>query len=112
MRGINIQDGRAIGGMAHLRQSIRDILSTPLGSRVLRRDYGSRLFSLVDRPFSSSLRLEVIAAPAEAIAAWEPRVEVVSVTVARIGAGHLEVSMRAVLVASEQVIDIEGITVS
>ncbi|WP_392336543.1 GPW/gp25 family protein [Loktanella salsilacus] len=112
MRGIDSQTGIGIGGMPHLRQSIRDILSTPIGSRVLRRDYGSRLLELVDRPYSSSLRLQLIAATAEAIAAWEPRISLVSVSVSQFGAGRLEVSMIASLVASEQVLEIEGIVVS
>ena len=35
---------------AHLVQSIGDILTTPLGSRVLRRSYGSELPDLIDQP--------------------------------------------------------------
>lgn len=98
--------------MPHLRQSLRDILATPIGSRVLRRDYGSRLFELVDRPYSSSLRLELIAATAEAIAAWEPRVSVQNISLSQFGGGRIEVSIRALLVASEEVVEIEGIVVS
>ena len=98
--------------MSHLRQSIRDILATPVGSRVLRRDYGSRLYQLVDRPYSSSLRLEVIAATAEAIATWEPRVSVKNVRLSQFGGGRIEVAMTAELVASEQVVEIEGIVVT
>lgn len=98
--------------MSHLRQSIRDILSTPIGSRVLRRSYGSRLSELVDRPYSSGLRLEVIAATAEAIATWEPRISVKNVSLSQFGGGRIEVSMTAELIASSQVLEIEGIVVS
>ena len=42
MNGINATTGAALSGMDHLRQSIRDILTTRVGTRVMRRAYGSR----------------------------------------------------------------------
>ena len=50
MNGINAHTGQALSGIDHLRQSIRDILTTRIGTRVMRRDYGSRLPTLVDTP--------------------------------------------------------------
>lgn len=50
MIGIDSGTGRYLHGNEHLRQSVTDILSTPVGSRVLLREYGSRLFSLLDNP--------------------------------------------------------------
>ncbi|NBO96416.1 MAG: phage baseplate protein, partial [Betaproteobacteria bacterium] len=41
MLGINAQTGQPLAGIDHLRQSIRDILTTRIGTRVMRRDYGS-----------------------------------------------------------------------
>jgi len=38
MTGIDASTGKALGGIAHVRQSVRDILTTPLGTRVMRRD--------------------------------------------------------------------------
>jgi phage baseplate assembly protein W len=37
-----------------LRQSIADILSTPVGSRVMRRAHGSRLHELAHLPHAGS----------------------------------------------------------
>ena len=34
---MNRTTGTAISGLEHLRQSVGDILSTPIGSRVMRR---------------------------------------------------------------------------
>ncbi len=59
--------------MTHLRQSITDILTTPLGTRVGRREYGSRLPDLVDLPMSADLKVDIAAASAEALDRWEPR---------------------------------------
>lgn len=76
MIGINNSTGKALGGLDHLKQSVRDILLTPLGTRVMRRDYGSRLFELIDAPMNSQTIIEIIAATAEALAKWEPRIVV------------------------------------
>lgn len=74
MRGMSVVDGRALEGEAHLAQSIADILTTPIGSRVLRRDYGSLLPELIDQPYSPTLRQKIMAAVAMALARWEPRI--------------------------------------
>ncbi len=81
MRGTNAANGQPLEGLAHLKQSIRDVLSTPVGTRIMRRDYGSRLFELVDRPTNPALLVELYAATAEALARWEPRLAVESVRV-------------------------------
>lgn len=73
MQGMNAQTGRQLCGLAHLRQSITDILSTPMGSRVMRREYGSRLFELIDAPVTQGTLIDLYAATAEALAKWEPR---------------------------------------
>ena len=49
MLGMDAKTGRRLEGDDHLRQSIADILTTPIGSRVLRRDYGSMLLDLIDQ---------------------------------------------------------------
>jgi phage baseplate assembly protein W len=54
MIGVNNRTGKALDGMEHLKQSVQDILTTPLGTRVMRREYGSRLFELIDAPINSS----------------------------------------------------------
>ncbi|ELD0440921.1 GPW/gp25 family protein [Escherichia coli] len=81
MNGVNSRTGKRLSGAAHLRQSVSDILNTPVGSRVLVRDYGSDLFELLDSPRDDLLRLRIIAATATALARWEPRLKVSKVTV-------------------------------
>lgn len=71
--------GKALSGDAHLAQSIADILTTPLGSRVMRRDYGSLLFELIDRPINGAIRLLMHAATAIALRRWEPRLQLTRV---------------------------------
>lgn len=66
-------------GDAHIAQSISDILSTPLGSRVMRRDYGSLLFELIDKPINGAMRMLIHAATAIALRRWEPRIRLTRV---------------------------------
>ncbi|EXU76011.1 baseplate assembly protein, partial [Erwinia mallotivora] len=48
--GMNRDTGEAVTDIDHIRQSVRDILITPEGSRVARREYGSLLSRLTDQP--------------------------------------------------------------
>ena len=70
MLGINAQTGQLLAGIDHLRQSIRGILTTRIGTRVMRRDYGSRLPALVDNPMPPRLAMDLYSATAEAVARW------------------------------------------
>ena len=74
MTGMDLATGRELSGIEHLAQSVADILTTPIGSRIQRRDYGSMLFDLIDQPLNGSTRLLLFAATALAIARWEPRI--------------------------------------
>ena len=91
MTGMSRVTGREIAPGAHLAQSITDILTTPKGSRVLRRDYGSRLPDLIDAPLNGETVIEIFAETAEALDQWEPRLKLrrVAVTEARAGRLHL-----------------------
>jgi phage baseplate assembly protein W len=79
MHGMNRTTGSPLSGDDHLAQSIGDILSTPIGTRVMLRDYGSRLFDLIDQPLNSITRLKFIAATVDALRRWEPRLRVTRV---------------------------------
>lgn len=79
MNGMDARSGKALSGNAHLAQSIGDILSTPLGTRTMRRDYGSMLFDLIDQPINAAVRMLIHAATAIAIRRWEPRLKLTRV---------------------------------
>lgn len=66
----------------HLRQSIYDILTTPMGSRLIRREYGSLLPFLIDEPVNPATKLKIMSAIATSIIKYEPRVKVSQVTLA------------------------------
>lgn len=74
MTGLSRTTARPLDADAHLGQSIADILFTPIGSRVMRRDYGSALPSLLDAPVNGETLVDLYAAAAEALDRWEPRI--------------------------------------
>jgi phage baseplate assembly protein W len=71
--GMDATTGKPLAGADHLRQSIADILGTPVGTRLARRDYGSLLPELLDQPLNELTRLRVFAAGALALMRQEPR---------------------------------------
>lgn len=73
---MNRQTGRSLAAQAHIAQSIGDILTTPLGSRVMRREYGSLVPNLIDQPFNARTKLLAFAAIAAAVMRWEPRIRI------------------------------------
>ena len=75
-QGLNSATGGAIADLWHIQQSIRDILTTPVGTRVMRRRYGSDVPMLIDQPLNDITRLRVMSASVAAIVQWEPRVQV------------------------------------
>ncbi|HCM9135080.1 TPA: GPW/gp25 family protein [Enterobacter hormaechei subsp. xiangfangensis] len=79
--GMSQGNGRAITDTDHLRQSVRDILLTPQGSRIARREYGSLLSELIDQPQNRALRLQVMSAVYVALSRWEPRLTLDSITI-------------------------------
>lgn len=82
----------------HIRQSVQDILTTPVGTRIMRREYGSLVFQLIDGPFDDILQMQLYAAIATAIIRWEPRVSLhsVSLSIADLGAYVLDLNFTLV----------------
>nr|WP_314469820.1 GPW/gp25 family protein [uncultured Sphingomonas sp.] len=68
--------GKPLDGADHLRQSIADILGTPIGTRVGRREYGSRIPELLDQPLNEVTRIRVFAAAALALMRQERRARI------------------------------------
>lgn len=87
--------GRAINEDAHIRQSVSDILTTPIGSRVMRREYGSLLPELIDQPGHAATRLRLMAATVMALLRWEPRLRVTAVGLTISADGKAQVDIDA-----------------
>ena len=109
--GMNRQLGTALNTPDHIRQSVGHILTTPLGSRVMNRAYGSKLFQLTDAPLNASTKLNMIAASFDALAEWEPRIEVKEVHIKGNESGNATIDISGEILANGQPINIQGVQV-
>ena len=95
MSGFSRHDFSPLSGWSHVEQSIGVIVSTPIGSRVERRDFGSRIPDLLDAPQNRFTIMDLAVATAEAIDQWEPRFRLTHVQVTQAGKdGHLGLSIQ------------------
>jgi phage baseplate assembly protein W len=78
-------DGRGgialIGGEDEIEASIRMILMTAPGERVMRPDFGCELWDLVFHPLGPNTLGLMDQAVRRAVVQWEPRVELIDVTI-------------------------------
>jgi uncharacterized protein len=75
-RGMSDSTGAGVADLAHLAQSVAIILMTPVGSRLMRRSFGSLLPQLIDQPDNAATRVRVYAAVAGALMRWERRLRI------------------------------------
>ncbi|HBA9511454.1 TPA: baseplate assembly protein [Escherichia coli] len=80
---INRHTGEHLTDAAHIQQSVQDIIDTPRGTRLMRRDYGSLIAGLIDAPVNNALPLQLMAAIFDAIIRQEPRVTVTGISLHR-----------------------------
>ena len=85
-----------------IRQSIQDILTTPIGSRIMRRNYGSLLPQLIDAPFNEITRLQLYAATATALIQWENRINLESISIDIVEQGKFILDLKVIVVDSNQ----------
>ncbi|MDX7987660.1 baseplate assembly protein [Xenorhabdus sp. 12] len=99
--GMDSHTGRALSDSDHIRQSIADILMTPIGSRIMRREYGSLLPNLIDQPQNPALRLKIMSACYMALLRWEPRIRLQTIRYQHADQGALSVEISGVNVQND-----------
>lgn len=78
----------------------------------MRREYGSRLFQLVDAPMNRSTLLAIYTATIEAIERWEPRFRVSQVNATDAKPGHVTLSMVGQYLPDGREITLDGIVIN
>ncbi|PZU93126.1 MAG: baseplate assembly protein [Chelatococcus sp.] len=84
--GIDRASGRLLTGWDHCVQSIAVILTTRVGTRVMRRAFGSAALELQDRSATPMRIMQIYAAVAAAIRTWEPGFRLKTIQLTRGGA--------------------------
>ncbi len=74
-------EGGVMQYQVSVEDSIKRILETPIGSRVMLPEFGSKLHTLIDRKMDESFKLDFYRFTAEAIEKWEPRVKLEKVEI-------------------------------
>lgn len=85
-----------------IKQSIQDILTTPIGSRIMRRTYGSLLPQMIDAPFNEIILLQLYAATVSALLRWEDRIIVNTVSLVSTERGSYQLSLDIQLTNNNQ----------
>lgn len=75
---IDRYSGKLIDENAHIRQSVIDIITTRIGERVMRREYGTILLDVIDAPMNEILVMQLMSSIFMALNEYEPRIEVAS----------------------------------
>ena len=97
MQGMDENTGTLIGGEEHLRQSIKRIIMTPIGTYPLDPEFGSRVPELIDKPMTDETILLINSSIVEALYRWEERIESIEITLdtENSGNGILSFSLKA-----------------
>lgn len=96
MAGIDRETKQPLDGWGHIAQSIQVILTTPIGTRVMRREFGSWVPYLVDAPATQENLTRVFVAIATALDIWEPRFVLQRVEVPEAEAGRLVLDIHGI----------------
>ncbi|MDY0072461.1 MAG: GPW/gp25 family protein [Thauera sp.] len=111
MHGINALTGKPLTGIEHLRQSIRDILTTRIGTRVMRRDYGSDVPRLVDAAMTPRLAMNLYMAVAVALDKWEPRFRLTRVQITDAAPGKVTLAVEGIYLPDGKPIVMQGLEI-
>lgn len=100
---MNRETGAAIDNLEHIRQSVADILTTRLGTRIMRREYGSQLVDLLDQPANLTTRLLAYAAITMSLMRWEPRLRISRVQLSDVNlAGQVVLTLDATVIDTNE----------
>nr|WP_180205501.1 GPW/gp25 family protein [Pseudomonas sp. SbOxS1]NYU05614.1 phage baseplate protein [Pseudomonas sp. SbOxS1] len=108
MIGMDRRTGQLITGLDRLRQSIEDILTTPIGSRRMLPEYGSKLRRYVDLPVSEGWKSAVQAEVARALGRWEPSLKLERVRVTAVVGGQISLELTGEYLGNAAVVEVSA----
>ncbi|EMR8280994.1 phage baseplate assembly protein V [Neisseria gonorrhoeae] len=93
------ENGRGQDTLAHIAQSIRNILFTRIGTRLMREEYGSFIPDLIDMPAGHAAIALIHQAAVTALARWKPRITVrrIQADTADLAAGKIKLTLDVTL---------------
>jgi hypothetical protein len=116
MNGMHKDTGKPLSGLEHLRQRVENILRTAPETLVLRREYGSELFGLIDAPTNAAVRARFVSATAGALERWEPELKTTrvlfdTVNSEQVQGGHVSITLEGYYMPTGEPVVLEGIQI-
>jgi hypothetical protein len=117
MNGMHKDTGKPLSGLEHLRQRVENILRTAPAALVLRREYGSELFRLIDAPINASVRARFVAATAGVLNRWEPELKTTRVLFdasnsEQVQGGSVSITLEGYYMPTGEPVVLQGIQIS
>jgi phage baseplate assembly protein W len=106
MAAMDRATGKVLDGLPEIEQAVDEVLNTIPGDRVMRAEYGSELFELVDTQINAIGRANLARATSEAIRRFEPRVSVRQVTMGASADGVATTTISGVVRATSERISV------
>jgi len=109
--------GEVVQGIADVEQCLGIIVTTPRGSDPLRPTFGANIWRFIDFPIDRALPA-IVSELTSAITAWEPRVNLVSVTAQPVldastqSGAHLDVTLNWQLKLGSSAATVQATTVT
>ncbi|AXD42464.1 baseplate assembly protein [Salmonella enterica] len=100
--GMNPDNTGTLSDTDHLRNAVNDILLTPVGSRIMRREYGSLLPDLIDAPQNDITRLRCMSAAVIALTNQEPRMALNRIDIRWLKGGRAGVELSGIITETMQ----------
>ena len=100
--GMNPNGTGTLNDTDQLWNSVKDILTTPLASRVMRRDYGSLVPVLIAEPQNDATRLQCMSAGVIALARWETRIALNTIDIRWSNDGRAVAELSGIITRSMQ----------
>lgn len=110
--GTDRESGRVISGVPYLRQRLADVINTPLGSLVARREFGSRMYEMTDRNIDRRFYMDAYVRLTQAVnnpANGLDDFKLDEMTVSPTGDGRVEIGLTGTYLSNGKPVTIEGI---
>lgn len=110
--GTHRDTGAVITGVDYLKQRLSDVINTPLGSLVARREFGSRMYELTDRNIDRRFYMDAYVRLSEAINKVENGLDdfkLDEMSVSPEGNGQVSIDLMGTYLSNGKPITIEGI---
>jgi len=90
-----------------IRASVKQILFTVIGERVMLPEFGSRIMSLVHEPINEEMLAQALIESRDALRKWEPRITITDVEIKKMTESGIRFTISYIISGIEEKLEIE-----